>query len=176
LPVGYDRDAGGWTAPFIMAAINTRVVHRSNALLHHAYGRDFTYEEAMMAGGPVLGAPAAVAVTGAMGAFGLAVALPPTRALLKRFVLPKPGEGPTPEQRERGHYDLLFIGRGVDGQTYKARVTGDKDPGYGSTAKMIAEAAICLNGLPSGSPGGGLWTPASAMGHFLSSACARMRG
>lgn len=167
LPVSYDRDAGGWTAPFIMAAINTRVVHRSNALLDHAYGRDFTYEEAMMTGGPVLGGPAAVAVTGAMGAFGLAVALPPTRALLKRFVLPKPGEGPTPEQREKGYYDLLFIGKGVDGETYKARVMGDRDPGYGSTAKMIAEAAICLNGLPPGSPGGGLWTPASAMGHFL---------
>ncbi|MFN9357020.1 MAG: saccharopine dehydrogenase, partial [Alphaproteobacteria bacterium] len=95
------------------------------------------------------------------------MALPPTRALLKRFVLPKPGEGPTPDPREKGYYALLFIGTVDDVETSKARVTGDRDPGYGSTAKMIAEAAICLNGLPPGSPGGGLWTPASAMGHFL---------
>ena len=167
MPVRFDRDANAWTAPFVMAAINTRVVHRSNALMDYAYGRDFTYDEAIVTGGPVVGAPAALAVTGAMGAFGLAAVVPPTRALLNRFVLPKPGEGPTPAQRERGRYDLLFIGTGVDGKTYKARVTGDRDPGYGSTAKMIAEAAICLNEAAPGEPAGGFWTPASAMGQRL---------
>lgn len=167
MPVRFDRDANAWTAPFVMAAINTRVVHRSNALMDYAYGRDFTYDEAIVTGGPVVGAPAALAVTGAMGAFGLAAVVPPTRALLNRYVLPKPGEGPTPAQRERGRYDLLFIGTGVDGKTYKARVTGDRDPGYGSTAKMIAEAAICLNEAAPGEPAGGFWTPASAMGQRL---------
>ena len=167
MPVRYDPDAKAWTAPFIMAAINTRVVHRSNAVMDYAYGRDFTYEEAMVTGGSLLGAPTALAVTGAMGAFGLAAVMPPTRALLNRFVLPKPGEGPTPEQRERGRFDLLFIGTGVDGKTYKARVTGDRDPGYGSTAKMISEAALCLNASEPGTPEGGFWTPASAMGQTL---------
>jgi short subunit dehydrogenase-like uncharacterized protein len=167
MPVRYDPDAKAWTAPFIMAAINTRVVHRSNAVMDYAYGRDFTYEEAMVTGGSLLGAPTALAVTGAMGAFGLAAVVPPTRALLNRFVLPKPGEGPTPEQRERGRFDLLFIGTGVDGKTYKARVTGDRDPGYGSTAKMISEAALCLNECKPGAPEGGFWTPASAMGQTL---------
>jgi short subunit dehydrogenase-like uncharacterized protein len=167
VPVRYDQDAKAWTAPFIMAAINTRVVHRSNAVMDYAYGRDFTYEEAMVTGGSLLGAPTALAVTGAMGVFGLAAVVPPTRALLNRFVLPKPGEGPTPEQRERGRFDLLFIGTGVDGKTYKARVTGDRDPGYGSTAKMISEAALCLNACEPGTPEGGFWTPASAMGQTL---------
>jgi short subunit dehydrogenase-like uncharacterized protein len=167
MPVRYDQDAKAWTAPFIMAAINTRVVHRSNAVMDYAYGRDFTYEEAMVTGGSLLGAPTALAVTGAMGAFGLAAVVPPTRALLNRFVLPKPGEGPTPEQRERGRFDLLFIGTSVDGKTYKARVTGDRDPGYGSTAKMISEAALCLNACEPGAPEGGFWTPASAMGQTL---------
>ena len=163
IPVTYDSAAASWTAPFVMGAINTRIVHRSNALMNYAYGRDFQYDEAVMTGGGVLGAPAALAMTGAMGAFGLAAAFSPTRAFLNRFVLPKPGEGPTPEQRERGSYDLLFVGTAVDGRVFKARVTGDRDPGYGSTAKMISEAAICLSEL-SDNIGGGFWTPASAMG------------
>jgi short subunit dehydrogenase-like uncharacterized protein len=166
IPVTYDSAAGSWTAPFVMGAINTRVVHRTNALMNYAYGRDFQYDEAMLTGGGVLGAPAAMAVTGAMGVFGLAAAFPPTRAFLNRFVLPKPGQGPTPEQRERGSYDLLFVGAAADGRVFKARVTGDRDPGYGSTSKMIAEAAICLSELPD-SMAGGFLTPASAMGTRL---------
>lgn len=167
IPLTYDAAAGSWTAPFVMGAINTRVVHRSNALMNYAYGRDFRYDEAMMTGGGVFGAPAALAVTGAMGAFALAAAFPPTRAFLNRFVLPKPGEGPTAEQRERGSYELLFLGTAADGRAFKARVTGDRDPGYGSTAKMIAEAAISLSELPAEDVGGGFWTPASALGRRL---------
>ncbi len=166
-PVAYDNDAKSWTAPFIMAAINTRVVQRSNAVMNYAYGRDFKYDEAMMTGGGVLGSPAALAVTGAMGAFGLAAAFSPTRALLNRYVLPKPGEGPTAAQRESGNFDLLFIGTAFDGRVFKARVTGDRDPGYGSTAKMISEAAICLSETARDKVGGGFWTPASAMGQRL---------
>jgi short subunit dehydrogenase-like uncharacterized protein len=163
VPVTYDKDAGSWTAPFVMAGINTRVVQRSNALMNYAYGRDFLYDEAMLTGGGMFGAPAAVALTGAMGAFGLAAAFSPTRSLLNNYVLPKPGQGPTAEQRERGSYDLLFVGTAADGRVFKARVTGDRDPGYGSTAKMISEAAICLSELGE-DVGGGFWTPASALG------------
>ena len=167
IPVTYDADAQSWTAPFVMAAINTRVVHRSNALMNYRYGRDFKYDEAMMTGGGVIGAPVALALTGGMGAFGLAAAFWPTRALLNRYVLPKAGEGPTEAQRESGMYDLLFIGTARNGQTFKARVTGDRDPGYGSTAKMIAEAAICLGETDHAEVAGGFWTPASAMGQRL---------
>ena len=167
IPVAYDGDAQSWTAPFIMAAINTRVVHRSNALMNYAYGRDFKYDEAMLTGGSFLGAPAALAVAGGMGAFGLAAAVGPVRRLLNNYVLPKPGDGPTPEQREKGNYDLLFIAIAKNGRAYKAQVTGDRDPGYGSTAKMIAEAAICLGETDHAQVAGGLWTPASAMGQRL---------
>jgi short subunit dehydrogenase-like uncharacterized protein len=167
IPVAYDGDAQSWTAPFIMAAINTRVVHRSNALMNYAYGREFKYDEAMLTGGSFLGAPAALAVAGGMGAFGLAAAVGPVRRLLNNYVLPKPGDGPTPEQRENGNYDLLFIAVAKNGRAYKARVTGDRDPGYGSTAKMIAEAAICLGETDHAQVPGGLWTPASAMGQRL---------
>ncbi|MFM9862483.1 MAG: saccharopine dehydrogenase family protein [Micropepsaceae bacterium] len=166
VPVTYDAAAGSWTAPFVMGAINSRVVQRSNALLDYAYGREFQYDEAMLTGGGVLGAPAAVALTGAMGAFGLAAAFPPTRALLNRFVLPKPGEGPTAEQRERGNYELLFVGTASDGRVFKALVAGDRDPGYGSTAKMISEAALLL-AETFGDADGGVLTPASALGARL---------
>ena len=167
IPVAYDGDAQSWTTPFVMAAINTRVVHRSNALMNYAYGRDFKYDEAMMTGAGFLGAPAALAVAGGMGAFGLAATFGPARRLLNNYVLPKPGDGPTPEQREKGSYDLLFIAVTKNGRAYKARVTGDRDPGYGSTAKMIAEAAICLGETDHRTVAGGFWTPASAMGHRL---------
>lgn len=167
MPVAYDGDAKSWTAPFIMAAINTRVVHRSNAIMNYAYGRDFKYDEAMLTGGGIIGAPVALAVAGGLGAFGLAAAFGPARALLNRYVLPKPGDGPTAEQRETGGYDLLFIAVAKNGRTYRARVTGDRDPGYGSTAKMIAEAAICLGETSQTEVAGGLWTPASSMGQRL---------
>jgi short subunit dehydrogenase-like uncharacterized protein len=167
MPVAYDADAKSWTAPFVMAAINTRVVHRSNALMNYAYGRDFKYDEATMTGAGLIGAPAALALAGGLGTFGLAAAFWPTRALLNRFVLPKAGEGPTEAQRESGMYDLLFIGTAKDGRTFKARVTGDRDPGYGSTAKMIAEAAICLAETERAQVPGGFWTPASAIGRRL---------
>ena len=167
VPVAYDNDAKSWTAPFVMAAINTRIVHRSNAVMNYAYGRDFKYDEAMMTGGGLLGSPTALAVAGAMGTFGLAAAFGPTRSLLNRFVLPKAGDGPTAEQRESGNYDLLFIGTAKDGRIFKARVTGDKDPGYGSTAKMISQAALCLSETDHDTVGGGVWTPASALGQRL---------
>ena len=165
MPVQYDADAKAWIGPFVMAAINTRVVHRSNALMDHAYGREFLYDEAMITGKGVLGGAASLALTGGLGAFAAATAFWPTRQLLTRFVLPKAGEGPNAAARERGMFELLFIGKAKDGRIFKARVTGDRDPGYGSTAKMISEAAICLaTEVDREQVGGGFWTPASAMG------------
>ena len=150
-----------------MAVINTRIVHRSNALRQHAYGENFRYEESMLSGRGMRGWLTGAALVGAMGAFMLGAAMKPTRALLEKFILPKPGEGPSPAAQEAGYYDIRFIGRTDDNQTLLTRVTGDKDPGYGSTAKILGEAIISLACDLHDQDGnknhrsGGFWTPAS---------------
>lgn len=146
-----DEDIGSWAAPFIMASINTKNVHRSNALMGHAYGKDFVYDEMMLTGPGEEGKAMAegVASTDMMGGDG-----------------PAPGEGPSPEEREAGFYDVLFYGTAANGQTIKVGVTGDKDPGYGSTSKMLSEAALTLVKDDTGTPGG-IWTTAPAMGGHL---------
>lgn len=166
---GFDREFGSWRAPFVMAGINTRIVHRSNALMGHPYGRDFRYSEAVMTGRGWRGRLAATGSSVGLAGFMLASALAPTRAVLERFVLPAPGEGPSPEAQRRGFFDLRFVGRVSDGRGLRAKVTGDRDPGYGSTAKMLGEAAACLAfDLPAASAGsGGFWTPASLFGERL---------
>lgn len=170
--IGYDRELGMWTAPFVMAAINTRVVRRSNYLMDHAYGRDFRYSEAMSTGRGPKGAVFATVVTAGLGAFLGATAIPPMRKLLERHVLPKPGEGPDREARERGYFVIRLIGKGraADGReiTLRGRVEGKSDPGYGETAKMLSESALCLalDGAELDAPGG-IRTPASTMGMRL---------
>lgn len=160
----YDEDMGRWLAPFIMAAINTRVVHRSNALSGNAYGADFKYDEAMMMKGRM---PASLASMGLV-AFLVASAMRPTRYLLQKFVVPKPGEGPSPEQQKSGFYDLRFYGETKSGKRIASKVKGDRDPGYGSTAKMLAQAAICLaRDIDKDKKGGGFWTPATVFGDTL---------
>ena len=164
----YDADFKAWVAPFVMAGINTRIVQRSNALSRYAYSRDFRYDEAVTTGRGLQGRLAAMATTAGLGLFMVASALAPTRALLERFVLPKPGEGPSPEAQRRGFFDLRFLGRTDDGRTLRVKVTGDRDPGYGSTAKMLGESAACLAlDMPSSALAGGFWTPATAFGARL---------
>ncbi|WP_323750944.1 saccharopine dehydrogenase family protein [Marinobacter sp.] len=158
----FDKDFGVWLAPFVMGAINTRVVHRSNAMQGARYGKEFTYDEAMMTGKGTKGRLTAYGIVAALGTFFTASAIKPTRWVVEKLV-PQPGEGPTPEAQEAGFYDLRFIGRTQDGKTMITKVTGDRDPGYGSTAKMLGEAGVCLaqdikDDLP-----GGFWTPSSAM-------------
>ena len=144
---------GGWSGPFFMAPINTRNIHRSNALMGHRYGEDFQYDEMFFAGPGDAGRRIAEAMTGMAGGVGGDDG-------------PQPGEGPSREQREAGGYELLLIGSHADGGEIRARVTGDKDPGYGSTSKMIAEAAICLID-DCADTRGGIWTPAAAFGDTL---------
>ena len=79
---------------------------------------------------------------------------------------PKPGEGPSKEERENGLYDLLFVGLAPDGRQVRVAVSGDRDPGYGSTSKMISECAICLLRDTPDVPAG-IWTPGAAMGNRL---------
>lgn len=148
----YDRTIEAWVAPFIMAPINTKNVHRTNFLLGQAYGRDFVYDEMMVAPG--------------IGEMGKAAAEAIARINpLASDKGPKPGEGPSREERDAGFYDLLFIGEGAAGERIDCVVTGDKDPGYGSTSKMIAETALCLVEDVAGE--GGIWTPGALMGAVL---------
>ena len=148
----FEDDAiGMWVAPFVMATINTKNVHRSNQLLGHAYGTDFQYDEMMVTGPGEQGEQMAKAVA-SMDPMG--------------GETPAPGEGPTKEERESGHYNVLFLGTAADGQTIKVGVTGDKDPGYGSTSKMLAESAVCLVQDATDTPGG-IYTTAPAMGMKL---------
>jgi short subunit dehydrogenase-like uncharacterized protein len=146
----YDEGLGSWATSFIMAAINTKNVHRTNALLGHLYGTDFVYDEMMLTGPGDAGQRAAefVAKTPMMGGEND----------------PKPGEGPTKEERDNGYYDVLFVGEYPDGRIAKLSVKGDRDPGYGSTSKMIAETAIALVRFDGE---GGVTTPGAALGGKL---------
>lgn len=164
--IGYHADSGTWTAPFVMAAVNTRVVRRTNALLRYAYGRDFKYSEATMTGGGPAGWTKAAAMTAGLGGFMLASSFDLSRSLLVGRLLPKPGEGPNKNQREAGFFNLLLVGKLADGELIRLRVTGDRDPGYGSTSKMLSESAVCL-AMDDLSCDGGFWTPASAMADTL---------
>ena len=162
-----DSAAGGWISPFIMAAINTRIVHRSNALPAGRYSRAFRYDEAVSTGRGLRGCLTAVGAGMGLSVFMLASALGPTRAVLQRF-LPAPGEGPSPAAQARGFFDLRFFGRTASGRSVRVKVTGDRDPGYGSTAKMLGEAAMCLAfDVPRDTVAGGFWTPATIFGDRL---------
>jgi len=148
----FDEDLKSWNAPFVMANINTRNVHRSNMLMGFPYGKDLVYDEMMVTGPGEQGEAMAKKVMAANNK-------------LSGTDVPKPGEGPSKEERESGLYDLLFVGIAADGRQARIAVRGDRDPGYGSTSKMISECAICLREAPEVK--GGMWTPGAAMGNRL---------
>jgi short subunit dehydrogenase-like uncharacterized protein len=164
----YDEAAASWTVPFVMAPINTKNVHRTNALRGHPWGTDFVYDERLITGDGAMGAARARQLARTARVQNALLGLAPTRALLARFALPKPGQGPGRRARESGRYDVLFIGTTADGRTLRASVKGDRDPGYGSTSKLIAESALCLvHDIDRHKTGGGVWTPGAAMGLAL---------
>lgn len=166
LPV-WEKEFNSWATYFVMGAINTRVVHRTNALTDYAYGQDFKYDEGMLTGtGPLGWAKAQGIVTG-LGAFAGLAAFTPSRALLEKTLLPEPGEGPSEEDQKNGFFDIRLWAGGEDEQKLSARVYGDADPGYGSTAKMVSEVAILLAETKSGDSEGGFLTPAAAFGDQL---------
>ncbi|MEL7707974.1 saccharopine dehydrogenase NADP-binding domain-containing protein [Citromicrobium bathyomarinum] len=147
----YESDLGKWAAPFVMAPINTKNVHRTNFLLGHPWGADFRYDEMVLTSPGEAGKAAANAAAEMMkNPFGSKP--------------PKPGEGPTPEERENGYYDVLFVGETASGETLRYAVKGRYDPGYGSTSRMISETGIAL--LQSDAPGG-IGTPGSILGEKL---------
>jgi short subunit dehydrogenase-like uncharacterized protein len=168
---GYDDWADAWAGPFVMATINTKNVHRSNALRGHPWGEDFAYSEKLLTGRPGQGDRGrrkAVALARFTRLQNLALGFGPTRALLRRFVLTQPGDGPDKAAREAGRYEVWFTGKSAQGDMLRAVVKGDRDPGYGSTCKLISEAAVCLlRDVGREATPGGVWTPGSAMGLAL---------
>ena len=161
----YDKASNSWIGPFVMAAINTKIVRRSNALSGYAYGKDFMYDEATLSGKGLKGKfrayvsalPLAILMSAKPGSF------------LKKIIdiiLPKPGEGPNKDKRESGFYNLRFYITLEDESNAFAKVVGDMDPGYGSTSKMLGESAVCLakDILPGSS---GVLTPSIAMGDAI---------
>ncbi len=142
----FEEDLDSWSGPFVMATINTKNVHRTNFLGGHPYGEEFVYDEMALI-------KETKATSGERNEFGFDMNL-------------KPGEGPSREQREAGYYEMWFIGSNAEGDAMTAIVTGDQDPGYGSTSKIIAEAAVLLSQKPRENEGG-IFTPASAMGAAL---------
>ncbi len=151
-----------------MAAANVRIVHRTNALTKGAYGADFRYDEAMLAGRGLRGRAVATGIAAGLGGFAVAAAIAPLRAALERFVLPAPGEGPSPAAQKKGFYDLRFLGQTADGRSIRVKVTGQGDPGYGSTSKILGQAATLLAlDLPKSRVRGGFWTPATIFGDVL---------
>ena len=149
----FEEDLQSWTAPFMMALINTRNVHRSNMLMGFPYGREFVYDEMVLTGAGEKGEANAKKVMAA-------------NSEKTGPSAPKPGEGPSKQERENGLYDLLYIAVAPDGREVRAAVKGDRDPGYGSTSKMISECAICLLRDTPDVPAG-FWTPGAAMQHKL---------
>lgn len=165
--VSYDDSYQSWLAPFVMAAINTRVVHRSNALSNNSYGKDFRYEEAMLTGPGTKGRITATMISAGLKSFIVGAALKPSRWFIERFIVPKPGEGPSPKEQLEGHYNLDFIGTTDSGEKLRVVVTGDRDPGYGSTSKMLGQAAACIAFDLEEKKAGGFWTPSTLLGSNL---------
>lgn len=148
-----EEDLQSWAAPFMMALINTRNVHRSNMLMGFPYGQDFVYDEMVLTGPGEKGEANAKRVMAA-------------NAEKTGPSAPKPGEGPSKEERENGLFNLLYVAIAPDGRAVRAGVTGDRDPGYGSTSKMISECAICMLRDVT-DVAAGFWTPGAAMQHKL---------
>ncbi len=141
----FEKEFNVWAAPFVMAGVNSKNVHRTNFLLNHPYGKDFVYDEMMLT---TLGEAA--------------LALVDAAAKANPFVGKglKPGDGPTKEERENGMYDFVFTGEYPDGKRIRVSVKGDRDPGYGSTSKIISEAALTLLEIKAS---GGIYTPGGLM-------------
>jgi short subunit dehydrogenase-like uncharacterized protein len=158
----FDDELGQWITPFIMAAVNEPVVLRSHALLGNPYGDHFTYNEAAVTGRGNTGRLKAAGMSAFAKLFLSAMANQTLRRLLQRYVLPSPGDGPDEDTQRKGFYVLEFLGKTDSGHSLNAKVTGDRDPGYASTAGMIGQCGISLvRDTSAAGRAGGFWTPAT---------------
>jgi len=163
----YDKDFQCWSAPFVMEGINTRVVLRSHGLQSMPYGDQFSYSEIMLTGKGGKGRIRALSLSVGLGVFVMSAFITPLRKLMQKFLLPKPGEGPSEQEQINGFFDMRILGKN-DQHKLIVKVTGDRDPGYGSTAKMLGQSALCIAlDIDKAELPGGFWTPATAMGDQL---------
>lgn len=159
-----EAEVEGWMAPFVMESINTRIVHRSHSLIDYAYGSDFRYDEAMLAGKGGKGWITGQAVAKGAAAFFAAASVSPVRKALHKIILPKPGQGPSEKTQREGFFNIELWGSVDDLRSIKVRISAFEDPGYASTAKMLTQAALCLAfDQPQSKVPGGFWTPATAL-------------
>jgi len=156
----YDQDFNAWVAPFVMAGINESVVHRSNFLTDNAYSEAFIYNEAILMQDGLKGRLKALATTAALGGFMLGATTKPLRKVMQKYILPKSGEGPSEDKQTNGYFNLQFCGKAATGETLNIQVTGDQDPGYGATSKMLCQAGLSLCQDQTNKQGG-FWTPAA---------------
>ncbi|MFD9264378.1 saccharopine dehydrogenase family protein [Streptomyces goshikiensis] len=151
----FSRETGTWALP--LPVLDPRIVARSAAALDR-YGPDFRYRHYAS----VQHLPMALGGTAALGATAAVAQLPPARRwLMSRW---EPGRGPDAARRARSWFTVRFVGEG-GGRRVFTEVSGG-DPGYGETAKMLAESALCLayDALPDRA---GQLTTAVAMGDAL---------
>jgi short subunit dehydrogenase-like uncharacterized protein len=168
VPIDRDEVTGRWTGPFVMAGFNTRIVRLSNTLSDWSYGRAFRYREATDFGSGPMSPLLAGGMAVGLGGVVTGLAFTPTRAVLDRF-LPKPGEGPGPEERAAGRFRMEIRSTTTQGRRYRTKVGADYDPGYGGTAVMLGQAGLSLAfdggaGVPRRA---GVCTPATALGEVL---------
>jgi short subunit dehydrogenase-like uncharacterized protein len=164
--VRFRKDVNTWTAPFVMAGVNTKVVRRSHALAGYPYGKTFRYDESVATGQGFKGWLRGTSLTLSIGAMLFFAKFSFTRSLMQRFILTKSGDGPDREMQKEGFFNLVQIGILPDGSIIRGKITGDQDPGYGSTSKMLSECAVCL-AKDDLSASGGVWTPAAVMAEPL---------
>lgn len=173
VPVERDEGTGRWLGPFLMASFNTRIVRLSNTLTDWSYGRGFRYREQTDFGSSAVSPLLAGAMAVGLGGTVAGLAFKPTRAVLDRF-LPRPGEGPDEARRAAGRFRFEIRATTSTGARYVTKVGANYDPGYGGTAVMLGESALCLaldtDVLPERV---GVLTPATAMGDVL---VERLRG
>lgn len=156
-----------WVAPFVMAPINSKIVMRSAQLLPDLFPDGFRYNEGMLGGKGSKGRRTAKLISAGIKTIVVGAAMAPTRWLLQTFVLPKPGEGPSPAEQEAGFFVVQVHGKTETGHRLSVQVKGDQDPGYGSTSKMLSQAALALAFDLNADQVGGFWTPASLLGDKL---------
>jgi short subunit dehydrogenase-like uncharacterized protein len=156
----FDEDAKTWVAPFVMSAINTRVVRRSCQIL----GVDFAYQEYLKVNGALAG-PLAVSVAAGSALFEAGLRFSPVRRFI-RAVAPAPGTGPREKTMDEGWFRCELVGQASDGRTARALIADKGDPGNRVTVKCLCESALALalDDLPARA---GFLTPSTGLGDAL---------
>lgn len=166
--IRWDRSIKKWTCPFLMSGINTRIVRRTNAITGFSYGKNFNYNEMSSYNKGFNGFFNALMMLITLVALQIIIRSKLLFIVLKKMVLPKPGEGPSINKMRNGFFRMKIIGFTDLLTKIIVTINGDSDPGYSATAKMLTETAISMilneDKLPKAY---GVLTPASGIGLVL---------